>query len=167
MVYKLRNFDDRHLCWILLLDRTSAKRIFNFQSQIGQNSWDSEYRCGRQHSHLSDGPLNGSNRLAICELWQSETRPVAKTAFLADQIFLYTTGSWRNFAMTSPKTSHMKNFSNEFSFPLVTHTTDFNIQFGCYSIWIPVSVLDRLWIGQTVGVQSGFWTTRWIRVARV
>jgi hypothetical protein len=34
---------------------------------------------------------NGSKRLAIFELRQSETRPVAESAFLADHTFLYKT----------------------------------------------------------------------------
>jgi hypothetical protein len=70
--------------------------------------------------------MNGSKRLAICELRQSETQPVAKTMFLADHTFL--------FAMTSPETSHMKNVTNKLSFSLVTHTIHFGIQFSCYGI---------------------------------
>jgi hypothetical protein len=31
--------------------------------------------------------MNGSNWLAICELWLLETRPVAETAFLADHTY--------------------------------------------------------------------------------
>jgi fructose/tagatose bisphosphate aldolase len=34
--------------------------------------------------------------------------------------------------MTSLETSHMKNVANELSIPLVTHTTHFDIRFGCY-----------------------------------
>jgi hypothetical protein len=36
--------------------------------------------------------------------------------------------------MTSQETSHMKNVASELSFPLVTHTTHFDIQFGCHGI---------------------------------
>jgi hypothetical protein len=36
--------------------------------------------------------------------------------------------------MTSPETSHMKNIANELFFPLVTHTTHFDIQFIRYGI---------------------------------
>jgi hypothetical protein len=35
--------------------------------------------------------------------------------------------------MTFPETSHTKNVANEIIFPLVTHTTHFDIQFGRYS----------------------------------
>jgi hypothetical protein len=80
------------------------------------------------------GLLNGSNRLAICELQQSETRPDAETIFLADHTFLYKIGSWRNFTMTSLETSPMKNFTNKLSFLLVTHTTHFDRRFGRYGI---------------------------------
>jgi hypothetical protein len=73
-------------------DRIAAERIFNFQTQIGQNSGSPEYRFGRQLSQLSDGLINGFKRLAICELRQSETRQVAKTIFLADLTYLYKTG---------------------------------------------------------------------------
>jgi hypothetical protein len=59
-----------------------AKRIFNFQSQIGRNSGSPEYHFGRPLSQISDGPLNGSKRLAIYELRLSETQPVAELAFL-------------------------------------------------------------------------------------
>jgi hypothetical protein len=37
---------------------------------------------GRQLFQLSDGLLNISKWLAICELWQSETQPVAETTNL-------------------------------------------------------------------------------------
>jgi hypothetical protein len=57
------------------------------------------------NSHLSDGPINGSNRLAICELRQSETRPVAKTIFLADHTFLYKIG-FGEFRHDLPESSH-------------------------------------------------------------
>jgi hypothetical protein len=83
---------------------------------------------------FSDGPLNGSNRLAICELRQSETRLDAETTILADHTFLYKTGSWRNFPMTFLETSHKKNVANKLSFPLVTHMTHFDKWFGCYGI---------------------------------
>jgi hypothetical protein len=78
--------------------------------------------------------MNGSKRLAICELRQSEVRPVAETIFLSDHTYLYTTGFWWNFSMTSLETSHTKNVTNEVSFPLVTHTTHFGIRFGRYGI---------------------------------
>jgi hypothetical protein len=125
-----------------------AERIFNFQSQIGRNSKSPEYHFRWQLSQLFDGPLNGSNRLAICELQQSETRPVTKTVFLADHTFTYITGFWQNFAMTSVETSYMKNVANELSFLLVTHTTRFNIRFGRYGVlkscFSSGQVMDRL-----------------------
>jgi hypothetical protein len=94
MLYKLQNFDDQRRCCILFLHKTAVERIFNFQTRIGRNSRSPEYRFGRQLSHLSDGLLNGSNQLAICELRQLETRPDAETTFLADHTFLYKTRSW-------------------------------------------------------------------------
>jgi hypothetical protein len=60
------------------------KWIFNFWSWIHQNSRSPKYRFGRQLSQLFDGLINGSNRLAVCVLQQSEIRAVAKTIFLAD-----------------------------------------------------------------------------------
>jgi hypothetical protein len=39
-----------------------------------------------------------------------------------------------NFAMTSPETSHTKKVTNELSFPLVTHTTHFDIWFSHYGV---------------------------------
>jgi hypothetical protein len=36
--------------------------------------------------------------------------------------------------MSFPETSHTKNVANELSFPLVTHTTHFDIWLGCYDI---------------------------------
>jgi hypothetical protein len=101
-------------------------------SRIGQNSGSPEYHFGQQLSQLSDGPSNGSKQLAICELRQSETRLVAESAFLADHTFLYKTGFWQNFAMTSPEISYTKNIANELSFLLVTHTNCFAIWFGRY-----------------------------------
>jgi hypothetical protein len=128
-------FDNRRRCCILFLDRTAAERILNFQTRIGQNSGSPEYHFGRKLSQFSDGPINGSKWLAICELRQSETRPVAKTIFLADHTYLYKTGLWQNFSMTSPEYSHTKNVANKLSFPLVTHTTHFGIGFGHYGNW--------------------------------
>jgi hypothetical protein len=148
MVYKLRNFDDQRHCWILLMDRSVTKRIFNFRFRIGQNSRSPKYRFRRQVSQLSDGQINGSNWLAICELWQSETQPVAETIFLIDHTYLYKAGFWWNFAMTSPKSSHMKNVTNELSFLLDTHTTHFGIRFGHYGNLKPCCssghMMDRL-----------------------
>jgi hypothetical protein len=74
-----------------VLARTAAERIFNFLSQIGQSSGSPEYHFGQQLTQLSDGTSNGSKQLAICELRQSETRPVVESAFLADHTFLYKT----------------------------------------------------------------------------
>jgi hypothetical protein len=79
----LQNFDDRRHCWILFLDRTVAERILSFKSRISQNSRNPEYHFGKKKlSQLSDDPLNGSKRLAICELRRSETQPVAESALL-------------------------------------------------------------------------------------
>jgi hypothetical protein len=36
--------------------------------------------------------------------------------------------------MISPETLPMKNVANQLTFPLVTHTTHFNIPFVCYGI---------------------------------
>jgi hypothetical protein len=50
--------------------------------------------------------------------------------------------------MTSPETLHTKNVANELSFPLVTHMTHFNIQFGCCGIlnsyFSSGHIMDRL-----------------------
>jgi hypothetical protein len=118
----------------LFLDRTVAERSSIFQSRICQNSGSPEYHFGRQPSQLSDGPLNDSKRLAICELRQSKTRLVAESVFLTDHTFLYMSGFWQNFAMISLETLYTKNFTNELSFLLATHTTRFDIRFGRYSI---------------------------------
>jgi hypothetical protein len=141
-----------------LLYSISGQNISRTDLQFPESDWPklqkSEYHFRRQLSQLSDGPLNGSNRLAICELRQSETRPDAEITFLADHTFLYKIGSWWNFAMTSPKTSHMKNVANELSFPLVTHTTHFDIRFSRYSIlnscFSSGHVMDRLYCSCSV-----------------
>jgi hypothetical protein len=126
----------------------AAERIFTFPSRIGRNSRSPEYRFGWQLSQLSNGPSNGSKRLVICELRQLETWPVTESPFLADHTFLYKIGFWQNFVMTSPETSYTKNVTNELSFLLVTHTTHFDIRFGCYSAlkiyFSSVQVTDRL-----------------------
>jgi hypothetical protein len=114
-----------------VLDRRAAEQISNFLSRIDQNSGSPEY-CFRQLCQLSDGLSNGSKWLAICELRQSETRPVAESAFLVKHTFLYKTGFWQNFSMTSPETSYMKNVANELIFLLVTDTTRFDLRFGRY-----------------------------------
>jgi hypothetical protein len=120
-----------------------------------------------QLSQLSDGPLNGSNRLAICMLCLLETRTDAEITFLVDHTFLYKIGSWQNFTMTFLETSQKKNAANELSFPLVTHTTHFDIQFGYYGIlkscFSSRHVVDRL--DCRCSVQ--FFATRCVRAARV
>jgi hypothetical protein len=77
-----------------------------------------------------------------------ETQLVAESAFLPDHTFLYKTGFWQNFAMTSPESSYMKNVTKEISFLLVTHTTHFDIWFGRYrffkSGYGAELILDRL-----------------------
>jgi hypothetical protein len=65
------------------------------------------------------------------------------------------------------ETSHMKNVVNELSFPLVTHTTHFNIRFGCYDI-----LKSCFSSGYTMDILDcrcsvQFLTTRWVGVARV
>jgi hypothetical protein len=131
-----------------VLDWTAAERIFNFPSRIGWNSRCPEYCFGWQLSQLSDSLSNGSNRFMICELRQLETRPVSESAFLTDDTFLYNTGFWPNFAMTSPETSYKKNVANELSFLLVTHTTRFDVRFGRYGFlksgYGAELILDRL-----------------------
>jgi hypothetical protein len=64
--------------------------------------------------------------------------------------------------MTSLETLYMKNVDNEFRFLLVTHTTCFDIRFGCYGIlnsgFSAGQILDRLGIpvlGQVFGPQDG------------
>jgi hypothetical protein len=72
----------------------------------------------------------------------------AEITFLADHIFLYKTGSWQNFAMTSLETSHTKSVTNELCFPLVTHMTHFDIRFSRYGIlkscFSSGHIMDRL-----------------------
>jgi hypothetical protein len=70
---------------------------------------------------------------------------------------MYKTGFWQNFAMTSPETSYMKNVTNDLSFLLVTHTTHFDIWFGRYGTLN--SCFSSAW--------SGFWATKWVKLARV
>jgi hypothetical protein len=60
----------------------------------GRNSRTSKYRFGIQLSQLSDGPLNSSKWLAICELRLSKTRSDAESAFLADHTLLYKSVFW-------------------------------------------------------------------------
>jgi hypothetical protein len=135
-----------------LLYSVSGQNINGTDLQFSDSDWPklwkSEYHFGRQLSQLFDGPINGSKRLAIYEIQQSETRPDAKITFLVDHTFLYKTSSWQNFAITSSETSHMKNVVNELSFPLGTHTTHFNVWFDRYGIlkscFSSGHVMDRL-----------------------
>jgi hypothetical protein len=71
-----------------------------------------------------------------------------KQQFWIDCTFLYKSGFWQNFAMTSPENSYMKNVTNELRFLVVTHTTCFDIRFGRYDIlksgFSSGQILDRL-----------------------
>jgi hypothetical protein len=49
-----------------------------------------------------------------------------------DYSFRHKSGSWQNFAMTSPETLYMKNAINEHRFTLVTHMAYSNTRFGRY-----------------------------------
>jgi hypothetical protein len=89
----LRNFDDRRLCWILHLHRIAAYRILNFQSRIGRNSESTEYHFRRKLSQISDGPLDGSKRLVVCESRKSKTRPVAESIWFSSS---YSYGLFRH-----------------------------------------------------------------------
>jgi hypothetical protein len=64
--------------------------------------------------------------------------------------------------MTSPETLYTENVANELIFLLVTHTTCFNIRFGCYGFlksgFSARQILDNLGIqmlGQDFGPQDG------------
>jgi hypothetical protein len=64
--------------------------------------------------------------------------------------------------MTSPETLYTENVANELIFLLVTHTTCFNIRFGCYGFlksgFSARLILDNLGIqmlGQDFGPQDG------------
>ncbi len=63
-------------------NRMAVEWNWTLEPWIDRNSGSPEYHFGRQLSQLSDGPLNSSKRLAIGELWQSETQSVAESAFL-------------------------------------------------------------------------------------
>jgi hypothetical protein len=52
--------------------------------------------------------------------------------FWADYTFLYKSGFWQNFTMTSPESLFTENVVNKLSFLLVTHMTYFDTQFGHY-----------------------------------
>jgi hypothetical protein len=119
-------------------------------------------------SQLSDGPLNGSNWSAICELRQSETQPVAETTFLADHTYMHKTGLfWQNFFMTSPETSHTRNVANELSFPLVTHTTHLGTRFGRYSLLNSCSSSEHIMDRLDCSCSVRFLGQKWVRLARV
>jgi hypothetical protein len=158
-------FYDRRRCWILLLNRTAAEWIINFQSRIGWNSGSPEYHYGMQLSQLSDGLLNISNRLAICELRQSETRSVTKTIFVADHTCLYKTVFWWNFTMIAPESSHTKNVAKNSAFHWLLIWLISTYGLVTTAIWSPASVLDTQCTNWNVGVRSRFEAARWVRIA--
>jgi hypothetical protein len=60
--------------------------------------------------------------------------------------------------MTFLETSHMKIVANELSFPLVTHTTHFDMRFGCYGILkscFSSGQIGLLVFGQVLRSQNG------------
>jgi hypothetical protein len=80
--------------------------------------------------------------------------------------FLYESGSWHKFTMTSPETLYIKNVVNKLSFLPVTHMTYFDVRFGCYeflnSDFTAGHILDR-----PAGTWSDFWPIRWVKLAEV
>jgi hypothetical protein len=91
-------------------------------------------------------------------LRQSKTQPVAEPIILADHTFLYKTGFWQNFGMTSLETLYMKDVANKLSFLLVTHMTCFDMRFGRYgflkSCFSARQILDNVGI-QMLGLDFG------------
>jgi hypothetical protein len=75
--------------------------------------------------------------------------------FWADWTFLYESGFWLNFTMTSSETLYMNNVVNKLSFLPVTHMTCFNVQFSRYGFlklgFSAGQILDRLVIRCLVG----------------
>jgi hypothetical protein len=76
--------------------------------------------------------------------------------------FLYESGFWQKFAMTTPETLYTKNVINKLRFLLVTHTTCFHTRLDRYEFlksgFIVGQILDRLVIqvlGQVCGPQDG------------
>jgi hypothetical protein len=68
--------------------------------------------------------------------------------FWADLTFLYESGLWQKFSMTSPEALYTKNVINELIFLPVTHTTYFDTRFDRYrflkSGFSVGQILDRL-----------------------
>jgi hypothetical protein len=91
-----------------------------------------------------------------------ETQLVVESIFLANHTFLYKTGFWQNFAMTSSEILYMKDVANELSFLMVTNMTCFDIRCGRYgflnSCFSARQILDSLGIevvGQVFRAQEG------------
>jgi hypothetical protein len=55
-------------------------------------------------------------------------------AIWTDLTFRHKSRFWWKFAITSPETLHMKNVIHKHSFPLVTHTSNFDTRFGRYRL---------------------------------
>jgi hypothetical protein len=143
-----------------------VKRILNFQSQIGQNSGCHKYLFGSQLSQLFDAPLNGSIRLANCELQQLNTRPAVEIS-ISGQI----APSCINqvFGKCSPwppqKLCIQKMSPTNSAFFLLLIRPDW--RYGLVAMDFKVRFLFQTDYGQTgyAGAWSGFWATRWVKLA--
>jgi hypothetical protein len=82
----------------------------------------------------------------------------AGTEIWIDSTFRHKSGIWQTFAMNSPEALHTKLSTNEPRFPLVTHTVNSDVRFGCYGLLKSgqgaKNFLDRLVI-QSNGQISG------------
>jgi hypothetical protein len=145
----LRNFAHRvKLLKLFWIGQQFARNKILKLSQI-RNSRTSEYHSTRKLSPLSDGSLSDSKHSVNYELRLSEIDRVAESGETwTDRTFRHKSGSWQNFAMTSPDTLYMKNAVNKYRFPLVTHMAYFDTRFGCYghlkSVYSAGQILDRL-----------------------
>jgi hypothetical protein len=152
---------------ILTIDVAAEFCFWTEQWWKGSSLSRPEYHFVRQLSHLSDGPLNDSKRLEICELRQSESRPVAETTFLGDHTFLYKTGFFTKFCHDLPrnfayeKCRQRTQLSAGYSYDSFQHTV------GHYGALKFCFSSGQLWIDWTAGVWSSVWAPRWVRLARV
>jgi hypothetical protein len=58
--------------------------------------------------------------------------------------------------MTSPETLYTKNAMNELSFPLITHTTCFDIQFSSYGFLKTEQGAELFWTAWTLERNPSF-----------
>jgi hypothetical protein len=157
----LWNFDDRHRCWILFWPKQWRNRSSIFCLGIAE-AQEIFWRTTLSAFWWS------IERLAICELQQSKTRPVTESAFLADYTFLYKTGFFGEISSWHPQILRIQKTSpTNSAFCWLPIWLILTYGLAAMDFWSQVTVLNWFWTDWCRNGILRFRGLRWVRLTRV